>query len=477
MRMKDTLIKKVQETIGFYKMLKDGDTVLIGVSSGPDSVCLLHVLKELQDEYNLSLHIAHLNHGFRGAEADEDAMFVQCLGDSLGIPVIAEYADIPAYARTERKSKQEAAREVRYRFFSSVADKTGADRIALGHTADDQVETFLMRLLRGSGSHGLSGIPPVRERIIRPLIGVFREEINEYLAMHDIRYRIDSSNLTAVYLRNKIRLELIPYLAKEYNPNIMETIIRNLNILRDEDIFLDNYVTIIYQDMVIKESADSMIQFDVKRLNTCEEPVKRRIIRQAVESVKVEGGVALAWQNIQDALSLLRHDKKGEIHFPSGIVAERSGEIFSIYLKSAVASTPPYAYTVSVPGDTLVPEAGMKINTTILIPPFLKGELSDKTETGRHTAYFDVSKFSEPLIIRNRRAGDFFCPRGMGRKRKKIKEYFIDLKIPKREREKIPVLTSPEGIMWVAGYRSDERFRVTSATEKILEVKAVKIAA
>ncbi|MEK6583299.1 MAG: tRNA lysidine(34) synthetase TilS, partial [Nitrospirota bacterium] len=335
MRTKDTLIKKVQATINFYKMLKNGDTVLIGVSSGPDSVCLLHVLKELQDEYNLSLHIAHLNHGFRGAEADEDAMFVQGMGDSLGIPVIAEYSDIPAYARTERKSKQEAAREVRYRFFSSVADKTGADRIALGHTADDQAETFLMRLLRGSGSHGLSGIPPVRERIIRPLIGVFRDEIDEYLSMHDIRYRIDSSNLTAVYLRNKIRLELIPYLAKEYNPNIMETIIRNLNILRDEDIFLGNYVNRIYKDVVINES-EVMIQFDAGKLRSCEEPVKRRVIRCAVESVKGEGNVALSFQHVEDALSLLQHDKEGEIHLPSGIVAERSGKIFSIYIKSAV---------------------------------------------------------------------------------------------------------------------------------------------
>src|SRR3989304_9198376 len=132
MRMKDTLIKKGQETIGFYKMLKDGDTVLIGVSSGPDSVCLLHGLKELQDEYNLSLYIAHLNHGFRGAEADEDARFVQGMGDTLGIPVIVEYSDIPAYARTGRISKQEAARGGRYKFFSAIADKTGADRIALG---------------------------------------------------------------------------------------------------------------------------------------------------------------------------------------------------------------------------------------------------------------------------------------------------------------------------------------------------------
>lgn len=473
--MKNILIK-VQDTIKHYKMLKDGDTVLIAVSSGPDSVCLLHVLKQLQDEYNLSLHIAHLNHGFRGEEAEEDAKFVQDMGESLGIPVIAEFSDVPAYARERRLSKQEAAREVRYRFFSAAADKTGSDRIALGHTADDQAETFLMRLLRGSGSHGLSGIPPVREKIVRPLIGVFREEIREYLSENDIRYRTDSSNLTPVYLRNKIRLELIPLLAKEYNPNIMDTIIRSLNILRDEDIFLDNYVRKIFRDMVINES-EGVIQFDVQRVNSCDEPVKRRLVRYAVESVKGSEGIALSFQHVEEALCLLNNDKVGEIDFPAGVVAERRGDIFSIYLKSAVTSTPPYAYTVSVPGDTIVHEAGMKINVKIRTPPFLKEGLPDKTETGRDTAYFDISRFSEPLIIRNRRDGDFFCPQGMGGKRKKIKEYFIDLKISRREREKIPVLTSPDGIMWVIGYRGDERFRVTPETEKILEVRAVQIAA
>ena len=473
---KSTLIKKVNDTIRRYKMLEDGDTVLVAVSSGPDSVCLLHVLKELQGGYNISIHIAHLNHGFRGEEAEEDARFVQDMGDSLGIPVIAEFSDIPAYARRERISKQEAAREVRYRFLSSAADKTGACRIALGHTADDQAETFLMRLLRGSGSHGLSGIPPVREKFIRPLIGVFREEINEYLSLYNIRYRVDSSNLTPVYLRNKIRLELIPYLTKEYNPKIMDTIIRSLNILRDEDIFLDNFIRKIFRDMVKKES-EGMIQFDVRRFNHCEEPVKRRLIRFAVETVKGSEGIALSFKHVEETLSLLYYDKSGEINFPAGVVAERRGDIFSIYLRTEVTSTPPYNLTVRIPGDTIVHEAGVKINTTIRTPPFMHKGAPDKTETSRDTAYFDISKFSEPLIIRNRREGDFFCPQGMGGKRKKIKEYFIDLKIPRRERERIPILTSPEGIMWIAGYRSDERFRVTPSTEKILEVRAIKIAA
>ncbi|MCC6545008.1 MAG: tRNA lysidine(34) synthetase TilS [Nitrospirae bacterium] len=476
MSNENALIKKVRETIKHFKMLEYGDNVLVAVSSGPDSVCLLHVLKELQDENNLSLNIAHLNHGFRGEEAEDDARFVQDMGDSLGIPVIAEYSDIPAYARAERISKQEAAREVRYRFLSSASDKTGADRIALGHTADDQAETFLMRLLRGSGSHGLSGIPPVRGMIIRPLIGVLRKEISEYLSSYNIRCRIDSSNLSPVYLRNKIRLELIPYLAKEYNPNIMNTIIRSLNVLRDEDIFLENYVKTMFRD-VVKNQADGIIQFDVKRFNACEKPVKRRLVRCAVEFLKGSEGIALSFQHVEEALSLLYHNRSGEINLPAGVVAERRGDLFSIYLQSSVISTPQYALTVRIPGDTIVHEAGIKINTTIRSSLFPKRGTQDKAETGRDTAYFDINKFTEPLIVRNRREGDFFCPQGMGGKRKKIKEYFIDLKISRKDKERIPILTSPEGIMWVAGYRMDERFGVTQATEKVLEVRAEKIAA
>ncbi|OGW14579.1 MAG: tRNA lysidine(34) synthetase TilS, partial [Nitrospirae bacterium GWA2_42_11] len=222
--MTDNLLKKVRDTIACHNMLRYGDSVVVGVSGGPDSVCLLYILNELKEDYNLSLHIAHLHHGFRGSEADEDVRFVQSLSKSLGVPAHIDHIDVPSYIKKTKLSKQAGAREVRYRFFNRLADDIGADKIALGHTADDQAETFLMRLLKGSGLHGLTGISPVRDRIIRPLIDISSDEIKGYLSERDIRYRIDSSNLSPVYLRNKIRLELIPYLAKEYNPNIMDTL-------------------------------------------------------------------------------------------------------------------------------------------------------------------------------------------------------------------------------------------------------------
>lgn len=467
------VLQKVRETVTRHNMLKQGDKVLIGVSAGPDSVCLLHILKELREEYDLSLYIAHLHHGFRGSEADEDARFVQAMGESLGVPVRIEYADIPSYIKKTGLSKQAGAREVRYQFFYRVADETGADRIALGHTADDQVETFLMRLLRGSGSPGLSGIPPVRERIIRPLIDIYREEIRQFLSERDIRYRIDSSNLSTIYLRNKIRLELIPYLIKEFNPNIMDTLLRNLKILRDEESFLDENVRKIYPGMLVSASKES-VTFDVRKYTSLAMPVRRRMLRHAIESIAGKGAVALSFRHIEDSLSLLEGDKVGEVHLPCGLMVKRDLETFGVYLKTGEAPVPPYTYDVAIPGDTLIPEAGITISTAILDSSSYekRGEGDDP-----YKAFFDLGKFSFPLIIRSRRKGDLFCPKGMAGRKKKIKEYFIDRKIPRRERDKIPVLVSPEGVLWIVGYRTDERFRVTPDTKKILEVKASKKAA
>lgn len=467
-KMTYRVLQKVRETVTRHNMLERGDKVLVGVSAGPDSVCLLHVLKELKEEYGLSLYIAHLHHGFRGSEADEDVRFVQDMGESLGIPVHIEYADIPSYIKRAGLSKQAGAREVRYRFFYRVADEAGADRIALGHTADDQAETFLMRLLRGSGGPGLSGIPPVRERIIRPLIDIYREEIRQFLSERGIRYRIDSSNLSPVYLRNKIRLELIPYLSKEFNPNIMDTLLRNLKILRDEEIFLDENVRKIYPGMLVSASKES-VTFDAWKYASLALPIRRRMLRHAIESIAGEGAVALSFRHIEDSLSLLDGDREGEVHLPCGLIVKRDRETFGVYLKTAEAPVRPYTYDVAIPGETPVPEVGITIRTAIL-----DSSAYEKQEEGDdpYKAFFDLGKFSFPLIIRRREKGDLFCPKGMAGHKKKIKEYFIDRKIPRRERDKIPVLVSPEGILWVVGYRTDDRFRVTPDTKKILDVKA-----
>lgn len=470
--MLNILLKKVRDTITSHNMLKYGDRVVVGVSAGPDSVCLLYLLNDLKDDYNLSLHIAHLHHGFRGKEADEDVRFVQSLSKALGIPAHIEHIDVPSYIKKTKLSKQAGAREVRYKFFNRIADDIGAAKIALGHTADDQAETFLMRLLKGSGLHGLTGIAPVRERIIRPLIEISREEIKEYLSERDIRYRIDSSNLSPVYLRNKIRLELIPYLAKEYNPNIMDTLIRNLKILREEDIFLNGFVDRTYSQVLVRKSDNSVI-LDSSKLTSINLPVRRRVIRRAIYSLSGESAITLSYKHVEDSLALLDNDR-GEVHLPCGIVVRKERETFGIYLRPEEEAILQYTYNVNIPGETIIPEAGITIRSTILdVASYTKHEEVHDS----NNAIFDMGKFSLPLTIRDRRSGDLFYPKGMRGNKKKIKKYFIDLKVPRSERSVIPVLVSPEGILWIVGYRTDERFVVTDKSERILQITVFKKAA
>ncbi|MDD5435207.1 MAG: tRNA lysidine(34) synthetase TilS, partial [Nitrospira sp.] len=345
------------------------------------------------------------------------------------------------------------------------------------HTADDQTETFLMRLLRGSGSSGLSGIPPLRDRIIRPLIEITREEVNEFLSERGIRYRIDSSNLTTVYLRNKIRIELIPYLSREFNPNIMETLNRNLKILRDEDIFLDNYVKNIYNGLSVSkygEDRKGSVRFDVAGLRSQPVPVKRRIIRYAVETIAGEGVVDLSFKHVEDSLSLLANEHGGEVHLPSGIIVKKDKVSFRVYLKAGETQLLPYSYNVAIPGTIAIPEAGIMVSALILDK---EGYKSAEGFDEKYEACFPIEDIPGSLIVRNRRSGDLFYPKGMNGHRKKIKEYFIDMKISGEERDRIPILASPEGIMWVVGFRTDERFKVNSATEKILHVRAFRNAA
>ncbi|MEK7851319.1 MAG: tRNA lysidine(34) synthetase TilS, partial [Deltaproteobacteria bacterium] len=261
-----TLLKeKAKRTITRYNMLSPGDTVLIGVSGGPDSMALLYLLNDINKEYTVKIKVAHLNHGFR-KEAAEEAEFVKKAAASLGLPAIIKSIDVPSIKERENLSAQEAARKARYAFFEEAASDAGANKVALAHTADDQAETVLMRLIRGSGPLGLSGIPPVRDMsgdcpylraacrrigtvpgtevtgqeaiIIRPLIDCSRKDVEEYISENDISYVIDNSNLKMDYMRNRVRMELIPFL-EGYNPNIKETLIRVAEISHRDNQFLE----------------------------------------------------------------------------------------------------------------------------------------------------------------------------------------------------------------------------------------------
>jgi len=260
--MNRLFLDRVMDCIYKYKMIAECDAVLIGISGGIDSITLLYSLYFLSDKLKCSLIVAHANHGLRGEQSDREAEFVRKIADELKLPFVIEKIDVLGYMGEKGLSKQAAARELRYDFFERAAKNTSANKIALGHNADDQAETVLMRLLRGSGASGIAGMRAVRDKIIRPLIEIKRDEITEFVKEKRLRYVEDPSNLEPYYLRNKIRLNLIPLLKEEYNPNIVDTLRETAEIIRDEDEFLESYCLTILSD-IIQSKGNEAIEIDV----------------------------------------------------------------------------------------------------------------------------------------------------------------------------------------------------------------------
>lgn len=467
------LFKKAEKTIKKYNMLSEGDKVLIAVSGGSDSVFLLYLFNHLKEKYQLSLHVAHLNHGFR-KEAEKDADFVRRLAADLTIPFTSKKIDVPSYAKKKRLSKQEAAREVRYSFLKDVANKKGANKIALGHTADDQAETFIMRMIRGSGPKGMGGINPClqitdcgsRFTVIRPLIEIGRKEIMDYLKKNKISFIQDPSNIADVYMRNRIRNELIPFIEKGYNPRVKESFVHSAEILREEDSFLEDYTRKILSELVtLREKG--RIEIALNPFLDLDKAIQRRIVRIIIEELKgsLKGYAMEHINKVIDSIALGQTGKR--INLPKGIVVQRDYDHLSFYFKNLKFRTPNSelrTYDVNVPGITKIPELNLKIQAEIRESPVSFGN-------GKFQAIFDFEKISDRIRIRKRREGDFFFPIGMGGKGKKLKTYFIDEKIRRDERERIPILVSGNDILWIIGHRQDERYKVEEGTKKVLLIR------
>jgi len=464
MKSECSLLKRVQRTIEKYQMLVPNSKVIVGVSGGPDSTTLLHLLYRIKSQYNLQLCVAHLNHRLRGKEAQEEAKWVKELASGLDIPVILNSFDVALLAKRKGLSLEEAARLARYDFLEQAANQIGASKIALGHTASDQIETFLMRLMWGSGLEGLSGIPPVRGRIIRPLIEIFREEIEEYCKDNNLRPRRDSSNEETSFLRNKIRLHLIPYLSERYNPQLRKGLFQTIEILREENEYFQGESERIFKSLH-KEKRDEQIILDIEELTHLPLALKRRIIREAIRRIK--GDLRrVKFNHVDSVLELTERKGSKQLDLPGNLIIKKQGKHL-IFGKKEEKKEVFFPCALVVPGRTRLSRLGLDVETEVVfkLPPFFP---KNKDE-----AYLDFDKLKEPLLIRRRKKGDKFQPLGM-KGRKKIKDFFIDLKVPREERDRIPLLTSEDRIVWVVGYRIDECFKITKDTKKILKVRISK---
>ena len=454
------IIDKVKNTIIRYDMVERGDRVIVAVSGGPDSVCLLDILYAIREDLGIDMVVAHYDHGLRPGDDESETAFVRQLALSMNLPF--ELGKAQPFPSNTGHSLEEQARDARYGFLESTRKKHHAQKIALGHQLNDQAETVIMRLLRGSGSSGLAGIPPVRDkRIIRPLIEIKRHEIAAYLNVRGLEYVVDRSNLQGRYLRNKIRLEMIPELLK-YQPRLLELLGQTSEILRDESRYFDQ----IAEAWVNREAEyppDGDIAIELSSLLNLHKALQRRVIR-ALLSKKGRTLRRIDRGHIDSVIQLIKGQRpQGQLHLPNGLILKKTYDRLTLGTYSKPKKKH-FHYSLDGPGTFHLHAINRHV-TLVEIAPGGSWDLG----ISRRTAFFDAEKIRYPLILRNVKPGDRFVPLGMSG-HKKIKDFFMDLKIPSEMRSSIPILISHHQVLWVCGYRIDDRFKVTEGSKRILQV-------
>lgn len=454
------MLDQVREDIRRWDMLPAGALVVVAVSGGPDSVALLHALHTLSGEFHVRLHVFHMDHGLRGESSREDARFVLALAERMGLPITV--AEVPPGKLQAMPGSLEAnARTLRYREASALARRIGARCIALGHNRNDQAETVLMRLLRGAGSRGLAGISPVREegglRYVRPLLGVSRGEIEAYCREAALFPRVDESNLTPVYLRNRIRLQLLPLLEREYNPALAANLAQTAAVLRDEDALLDQWAAQVLDRC---RTAGAGVGFQSGPVLAEPTALARRVVRLAAREA-AGGGYDLGFTAVTQVLDAMKCPTGSRtIDLPGGLRAVLE---YGTCRFLGPAGEPPASgsavWPVAADGVTVLPELGLEVKVT-------RGGMPH----GPWEAAFDADRLPGALSVRFRRPGDRFYPTGMTGS-KKLQDLLVDAKVPRRLRDSVPLLTSGDEIIWVIGHRLDRRFLADQTSRNILMVR------
>jgi tRNA(Ile)-lysidine synthase len=452
------LVRKTKDIIKREGLINEGDKVLVACSGGIDSVTLLFVLREISHDLPLELGVAHVNHLLRGQESNRDEDFVKGLADRFSIPCHVKKVNVQDEARKSGKSIQHAGRDIRYRFFDEIADSLHFNRIAIAHTLDDQVETFLLRIVKGTGIRGLSSIPIKRERIIRPFLPMYRSGIEEYAKTRVISFVNDSSNSKIQYERNFVRREIVPVMER-LNPAVKEKIFALLRDLATINTVFDHEAN----EFLNKKRRDKngSITLDVVDLLKLNEEVRYRVLLRLFQEVEP------SFFPLREHIQLIEKVLKGKrpnlsATFPRGTIVRKTyGHITFTKKLDAVPVEGNFKVTS---GMNSIEPLGLTLEVTEM------DEQSGAIPIAPNIAYLDLEKLGG-LLIRTFIAGDRFVPLGMSQEMK-LKDFFIGKKIPKEKRRQIPLLVSHRDIIWVVGYRIDDRYKVTKETNRVLKVVA-----
>ena len=476
------LLDQVRATIVQHNLFARGDTIVIGVSGGPDSLVLLHVLRALREELQIALHIAHLNHQLRGKDSDADAGYVSALAREWGLPATVEVRDVGALARQDHVSLEQAARQARYAFLARIAQHIGARVVAVAHNADDQVETVLMHFIRGAGLAGLRGMqykseigdwrlqirdsqsPSSNLQLVRPLLDVTRVEIEKYCQAHYLAPRNDQSNFDTTILRNRLRHQVLPFL-EELNPNLRAVLLRTACSTADDYDFLHSRIRAAY-DHVAQETAGVII-FDREVWRALHPALQRGTLRVAIQQLR-QNLRDVEWTHVENARRIALEKTTGaEATLPQDLVLVVGYSEFVIRDAARRLPLPDMPLlrverlTLPFEGITELPHTNWVVETGII----REQEVADQW-----TAFFDPAKCRGEIYLRCRQPGDRFQPAGLRGHSQSLNAFLINEKIPSAVRDQLPILIIGEHIAWVCGWRTDERARARGDLSEVWRV-------
>jgi tRNA(Ile)-lysidine synthase len=469
------VIANMERIIKAERLFEQGDTVVVAVSGGPDSVALLHVLFLLSAKYDWSLVAAHVNHQFRGKESDAEAEMVAELANKLKIPLRVGVIDVPAYISETGLNPQAAAREKRYAFLHEAAQEFAASHIALAHHADDQAETLIMRLLRGTGPSGLGGIPLRRREknveLVRPALRIYKEELLRHCAAYELPYCQDSSNELRKYARNRIRLDVLPYL-RQFNDQLPAALNRLAETMTAEDAYMEQETVRYFQEIVRCEEGKYLF----KRPDFAALPLalQRRLIKLILDYLvfTMDSVDFTRLESVREGI-VREHPPNVHLDLHDGIKMEREYDeiCFTRAVKSAV---PRFCYGISesqLDSEHVLVEAGYKLSFSVVNAPFKEQEISSGIGDGaRITASFDYDQLRFPLYVRNRADGDRIRLFGLNQS-KKVKDIFIDAKLAPSRRNAIPLIAdAADRILWLPGFARSNAALIGTETKRKLYI-------